>query len=34
MIDQRKEDSERINPEGRKDAARQVLREFLEELPD
>ena len=34
LIDQRKEDSERINPEGRKDAARQVLREFLEELPD
>ena len=31
---QRREDSRRINPEGRRDAARQVLREFLEELPD
>ena len=31
---QRKEDSKRINPEGRKKAARQILREFLEELPD
>ena len=31
---QREEDSKRINPEGRKDAARQVLREFLDELPD
>ena len=32
--DQSKEDSKRINPEGRKDAARQVLGEFLEDLPD
>ena len=31
---QRKEDSRRINPEGRKRSARQVLKEFLEELPD
>ena len=31
---QRKEDSNRINPEGRKDAARKVMKEFLEELPD
>ncbi len=31
---QRKEDSKRINPEGRKEAASQVLKEFLEELPD
>ena len=34
LSEQRKEDSKRINPEGRKQAARQVLREFLEELPD
>ena len=34
LTDQRKKDSERINPEGRKKAARQVLKEFLEELPD
>ena len=34
LTDQRKEDSKRINPEGRRDAARQVLGEFLEELPD
>ena len=34
LTDQRKEDSERVNPEGRKKAARQVLKEFLEELPD
>ena len=31
---QGKEDSKRINPEQRKSVARQVLREFLEELPD
>ena len=31
---QRRKDSERINPEERKKAARQVLKEFLEELPD
>ncbi len=31
---QRKEDSNRINPDGRKDAARKVMKEFLEELPD
>ena len=34
LTDQRKEDSRRINPEGRKDAARRVMKEFLEELPD
>jgi len=34
LSDQRREDSRRINPEGRKEAARQVMREFLEELPD
>ena len=34
LTNQSKEDSKRINPEGRKDAARQVLNEFLEELPD
>ena len=34
LSDQRKVDSKRINPEERKKAARQVLREFLEELPD
>ena len=34
LTDQRKKDSRRINPEGRKESARQVLREFLEELPD
>ena len=33
-IEQRVEDSRRMNPEGRKVAARQVLGEFLEELPD
>lgn len=31
---QSKEDSRRINPEERKRAARQVLREFLEGLPE
>ena len=31
---QHKEDSRRINPEQRKRAARKVLGEFLEELPD
>ena len=31
---QRIEDSKRINPEERKQAARKVLREFLDELPD
>lgn len=31
---QRKEDSKRINPEERKQVARQVLREFLEGLPE
>ena len=31
---QRKEDSQRVNPEERKQAARKVLREFLDELPD
>lgn len=34
LTDQRKKDSERINPEGRKDAARKFLAEFLEGLPD
>ena len=34
LTDQRKEDSRRINPEGRKESARHVLKEFLEELPD
>ncbi len=34
LSDQRREDSKRINPEGRKEAARQVMKEFLEELPD
>ncbi|MDE2715786.1 MAG: hypothetical protein OXI33_02080 [Chloroflexota bacterium] len=34
LNDQSKEDSKRINPEGRKDAARRVMKEFLEELPD
>ena len=34
LTDQRQEDSKRINPEGRKDAARRVMKEFLEELPD
>lgn len=34
LTDQRKEDSKRINPEGRRDAARKVLGEFLETLPD
>ena len=34
LTDQRKEASKRINPEGRKESARQVLKEFLEELPD
>ncbi len=34
LNDQSKDDSKRINPEGRKDAARQILKEFLEELPD
>ena len=33
LEDQRKEDSNRVNPGERQDAARQVLREFLEELP-
>ena len=32
--EQRKQDDKRINPEERKEAARQVMREFLEELPD
>jgi hypothetical protein len=31
---QRREDSQRVNPEERREAARRVLREFLEELPD
>ena len=31
---QRKQDDKRINPEERKEAARQVMWEFLEELPD
>ena len=30
----RREDSRRVNPEERKQAARKVLREFLDELPD
>ena len=34
LADQRKEDSRRINPEQRKRAARKVLGEFLEEIPD
>ena len=34
LQDQTKEDSQRINPEERKGAARRVLRDFLEELPD
>lgn len=34
LREQRKEDSKRINPEERKDAARKVLGEFLETLPD
>ena len=34
LTDQRKEDSKRINPEGRKASAQQVQKEFLEELPD
>ncbi len=31
---QRKEDSQRVNPEERKSAARRVLREFLNEQPE
>ena len=34
LSEQRREDSRRINPEGRKEAARQVMKEFLEKLPD
>ena len=34
LMEQGKEDSKRIYPEQRKRAAQQVLREFLEELPD
>jgi len=34
LRDQRKEDARRINPEERKRAARQVLAEFLDELPN
>ena len=34
LTSQRKKDSMRINPVERKKAARQVLKEFLEELPD
>ncbi len=34
LSQQRKQDDKRINPEERKDAARQVTREFLEELTD
>ena len=34
LREQGKRDSKRINPEQRKEAARQVLREFLEELPN
>ena len=34
LDDQRVEDSRRINPEQRKRAARKVLEEFLEDLPD
>ena len=32
--EQRKQDSQRVNPEERKKAARKMVREFLEELPD
>lgn len=34
LREQRKQDDKRINPEERKEAARQVMQEFLEELPD
>ena len=34
LSDQRKEDSKRINPEERQQAARVVLGEFFDELPD
>ena len=34
LADRWREDSKRVNPEERKNAARQVLREFLEELPE
>lgn len=34
LINQSKEDSKRINPEQRKKAAQQIMREFLEELPN
>lgn len=34
LSNQTKEDSQRINPEERKEAARRVLQDFLEELPD
>ena len=34
LSDQRKEDSKRINPEERQQAARVVLKEFFDELPD
>ena len=34
LREQRKQDSQRINPEERKEAGRQVFREFLEELPE
>lgn len=34
LREQRKQDDKRINPEERKEAARQVMREFLKELPD
>ena len=34
LREQRKQDSQRINPEERKKAVRQVFREFLEELPE
>ena len=33
LREQRKQDSQRINPEERKQAGRQVFKEFLEELP-
>ena len=34
LAHQRRGDSQRVNPEERREAARRVLREFLEELPD
>ena len=34
LREQGREDSKRVNPEERQEAARRILREFIEELPD